>query len=219
MVNRKNLKQLERCDDEAQKERENLRHHAHVSSAVIRMVHRYVISGTFFTSADRNPFVITSSGLGQRGLLSDSHWLLHGSLDQRFLTYLTEGQTDAHPYIKPTTKTMPRLSAPPKTTAGKINFAGGKKIMKELQRTISFRVYNELTGSGNTFKRKELEAKAEEPFFSDGTVGLAQQLLQRSELMVPLFADVQEFAEGKSCTELKKIYHCQDTKILLSSSP
>ena len=67
-----------------------------------------------------------------------------------------------------------------KPSQGRIAFKGKATLMKELQRTIAFRCYNDLLTSGGSKSQKELKSIAHRKYFGNpndtDSLGYAAQL-------------------------------------------
>jgi len=85
-----------------------------------------------------------------------------------------------------------------------INFVGGGKVMKELQRTAAFQAYNDILLSGNSaFQRQQYDAAAEKYFGIPGNpdkLGYVHQLLRGAGPFEPMFypQDETDLARGET---------------------
>lgn len=105
----------------------------------------------------------------------------------------------------------------------KIQFAGKTVLMKELQRTISFRAYNTILASGNSKGTKDLMNKAHELYFGkrndDDSVGYAEQLMKGMNAFAPLFEKEEDLGKGNIMLIMKSMFHCTQEKIVVSTHP
>lgn len=106
--------------------------------------------------------------------------------------------------------------------SGKIQFKGKSVIMKELQRCIAFRCYNEVLTSGNSKSNKELQTKMHSLYFGkandEDNVSYSQQMLLGSQTFKPLFEVATDVARGTTTLVMKSCFHCTDETIVVSSN-
>jgi len=105
----------------------------------------------------------------------------------------------------------------------KMQFAGKTVLMKELQRTISFRAYDTISASGNSKGIKDLMNKAHELYFGksndEDSVGYAEQLMKGMNAFAPLFEKEEDLGKGNTTLIMKSIFHCTQEKIVVSTHP
>ena len=105
----------------------------------------------------------------------------------------------------------------------KIQFTGKVTIMKELQRTLSFKAYNTVLESGGSQTGKWRQDQAHTLYFGDkknqGSIGYAEQMLRGFGPFSPMFEPGADIAKGSISLTMKRIYHCMPNDIIVSKSP
>lgn len=95
-------------------------------------------------------------------------------------------------------------------------------MMKELQRCVAFRCYNDILVSGTSKGAKELQSKAYTLYFGnchdEESVGYYKQLLMGSQAFAPMYELSEDIAKGTTTKTLKKVLHCMEETIIVSSS-
>ena len=113
----------------------------------------------------------------------------------------------------------------------KIKFKGKSIVMKELQRTVSFRAYNDVVASGSSMPLKQLYAKAHQLYFGSpnnpDSIGYAEQMLKGVNAFSHMFdrsgGDEQDVlpAQGRAggvVLTMKSHFHCRDD-VITSNGP
>jgi hypothetical protein len=105
----------------------------------------------------------------------------------------------------------------------KIQFAGKTGLMKELQKTISFRAYNTILTSGNSKGAKDLQNKVHELYFGksndNDSIGYGEQLMKGMNAFAPMFAKEEDLGKGNVTLVMKSLFHCSQEKIVVSTHP
>ena len=111
-------------------------------------------------------------------------------------------------------------SAPDKI---KIQFLGKGALMKELQRTLSFKAYDTVLSSSDSKTSKQLQDLAHVLYFGDAnnpdSIGFAEQLLNGTGPFAGLFDTKVDVARGDVKRILKPIFHCLSDEIIVSPDP
>ena len=115
----------------------------------------------------------------------------------------------------------------PKTN--QIQFMGKQPLMKELQRLVSFRCYNDVHGSGNSKKVADLHDicsikhhgptpnQLTQPSQEEDHVSYSDQCIKGINMFEPLFRAEQDIANGEEILVMKEIYSCLPTKRIIVS--
>ena len=100
-------------------------------------------------------------------------------------------------------------------------------LMKELQRLISFRCYNDVHGSGNSKKTIQLQDTAAkkchgvtqltQPSQEEDHVSYSDQFLKGTGMFEFLFRVEQDFQEGDDVLVLKEMFSCQNINRIVVS--
>ena len=88
--------------------------------------------------------------------------------------------------------------------------------MKEIQRNICFRVYEELNALGDGMKMDQLYATAYDMYHGTGpdSLGLAEKFMKGLEMFEGIYEDNFDEMNGKHERVLKKVLHCKDHKVI-----
>jgi len=108
-----------------------------------------------------------------------------------------------------------------------IKFKGKQPLMKELQRLVSFRCYNDVVGSGGSKKVNELHnlvfnkyhgpSTLTQPSQEEDHITYCDQLLKGVSMFEPLYRVETDIAEGEDVLVLKEIFSCQATNRVIVS--
>lgn len=105
----------------------------------------------------------------------------------------------------------------------KIQFAGKVTLMKELQRTLSFKAYTTVLESGGSQTLKWLHDQSHSLYFGDennqDSIGYAEQMLRGFGPFSPMFERGADIAKGSITLTMKRIFHCMPDDIIVSQSP
>ena len=108
------------------------------------------------------------------------------------------------------------------TNKSTIKFKGKSPIMKELQKLISFRAYEDVFASGKSDKATALYLKCHELYHGksdDGdSMGYAEQFVNGVPMFAPIFDKDVNQQEGTAVLAMKEIFHClPNVRIIVSS--
>lgn len=106
------------------------------------------------------------------------------------------------------------------TTSGSnrqpVEFVGVFFLMKEIQRNISFRAYEEVCAMGDGKQLKDLYELVYTKYHGKGNdgLGLAQKFMQGLEMFEGIYEDKLDEVNGKHERVLKNVLHCKGIKII-----
>lgn len=116
-----------------------------------------------------------------------------------------------------------------KQTSPNIKFLGKAQLMKELQRTISFRAYNDVVCRGTSSSADNLKKMASEKYHGkpndEDSVGYAKQMLAGFGMFSPMFERSDQIITapgGGNADEIvvtltmKQLFHCTHETIIVS---
>jgi len=107
-----------------------------------------------------------------------------------------------------------------KTTNKEIDFPGGFYCLKEIQRNICFRVYEEINAMGEGRNMNDLYALAYERYHGTGpeSLGLAEKFMKGLEMFEGIYEDGIDAASGNHERVLKKILHLKEGANIITDS-
>jgi len=108
-----------------------------------------------------------------------------------------------------------------------IQFTGKQPLMKELQRLVSFRCYNNVHGSGNSRKTADLHdvcftkchgpTHLTQPSQEEDHVTCLDQIIKGISMFEPLFRAKQDLANGEEVLAMKEMHSCPPTRHIVVS--
>jgi len=111
--------------------------------------------------------------------------------------------------------------------SSQIQFMGKQPLMKELQRLVSFRCYNDVHGSGNSRKTVDLhdvcsikchgQIHLTQPSQEEDHVAYSDQIIKGLSMFETLFRTEQDLANGEEVLVMKEIYSCLPTRRIIVS--
>ena len=99
-----------------------------------------------------------------------------------------------------------------------VDFKGGYLLMKEIQRNISFRAYEEVCGMGDSKSLKQLYDLVFEKYHGAGPdgFGLAEKFMKGIEMFEGIYEDKVDEVTGNHERVLKTVLHCKSNVKIIS---
>jgi len=107
---------------------------------------------------------------------------------------------------------------PPKKNNNKFGFEGGYALMKEIQKVIAFRAYEDVNALGESMRIQDLHDRVFEKYHGvvggggnngHGRLGLAEKFMKGLEMFEGIYDEEVDHVTGKLERVLKPILHCK----------